>query len=406
MFMTTIIQNTLVKKSSFWAVTLLVSGTCIGGGMLALPIQTANAGFFTALFGILLSWGFMTFTGLLLVEATLWIKNETHFTSLSRILIGKKTRAIALLVYLFMNYTSLVGYTAGGAALIENWVASAMGINIPYESCCLLFTLAFGSMIYLGAYYIGKINLLFMVGLAIAYCGLVSFGIGYVNPTNLVFLPSMTHGIGIFSMILATFSYQMVVPSLCSQLGYDAKQLKKAIIIGTSLPCIIYVFWIFIIHGVVPLEGVNGLQAALDRGASSTEPLRAHFNHWSLSILADLFALFAIVTSYLGLSLALFYFLKDSFGELKINLNKNIIILSSLIPTLILAMLFPTALIKCLDMSGGYGDTILSGLIPIGMVWMGRYKKGLKGDFTVPGGKLTLVVAATFYLGVLIIQMI
>jgi tyrosine-specific transport protein len=261
-------------------------------------------------------------------------------------------------------------------------------------------------MIYLGAYFIGKVNFLFMIGLALAYCGLISFGIGHVNPSNLAFRPSLTTGVGIFSMILATFSYQMIVPSLCSQLNYDAKQLKKAIIIGTSLPCIVYTLWIFVIHGIVPLEGPTGLQAALDRGASSTEPLRHHFNHWSLGILADLFALFAVVTSYLGLSLALFYFLKDSFGELKITLSKNTIILSSLIPTLLLAMLFPTALVKCLDLSGGYGDTILSGLIPIAMVWMGRYKRGMTGDFRIPGGKLALVVAAVFYLTIFIIQMI
>lgn len=374
--------------------------------MLALPIQTANAGFFTTLFGLLVTWCFMTFTGLLLVEATLWVKNETHFSSLSRILIGKKTRIISLLVYLFMNYASLVGYTAGGAALLGGWSESILGIRPAYEICCLLFTLAFGSMIYLGAYFIGRINLLCMVGLALAYCGLISFGIGHIEAANLAFRPRVKEGVGIFSMILATFSYQMIVPSLCSQLNYDPKQLKKAIILGTTIPCVVYVLWVFVIHGVVPLEGPHGLQAALDRGASSTEPLRHHFHHWSLNALADLFALFAVVTSYLGLSLALFYFLKDSFNELKISLNRNVIILSSLIPTLLLAMLFPTALVKCLDLSGGYGDTILSGLIPIAMVWMGRYKRGMTSDFKVFGGKWTLVAAAAFYLVIFIMQMV
>ena len=154
---------------------------------------------------------------------------------------------------------------------------------------------------------------------------------------------------------------------------------------------------------MVPLER---LQDALARGASATEPLRQHFEHKSLTVIADLFALFAIVTSYLGLSLALFYFLKDSFLELKITLSRNKIILASLVPTLLLAMLFPSALVKSLDLSGGYGDTILSGLIPISMVWMGRYKRGMIGEFKVFGGKFALVIAAVFYLTIFIIQMI
>ena len=353
--------------------------------MLALPVQTANAGFMYSALGIVICWAFMTYTGLLLVEATLWIKNETHFTSLSRILVGNGVRILALLVYLFMNYLSLVAYTAGGAALIKNNVEAHFGITLNYEICCALFTLFFGSMIYLGAQIVGKLNMLFMIGMVIAYFGLTSLAIGHVKMSQLIYQHDWTQGLGIFSIILATFSYQMVVPSICLQLNYDAEKLKKAIVIGTTIPFVIYTCWLFIIHGVVPQ---GGLLDALNRGASATEPLRAQFEHWSLTFLSDIFAFFAIVTSYLGLSLALFYFLKDCFHDVKINLSKNAIILSSIVPTLFLAMMFPKALVQCLDISGGYGDTILSGLIPISMVWVGRYRKKMTGEFRVPGGKI------------------
>lgn len=396
--------QSISRDSSFWAVTLLVSGTCIGGGMLALPVQTAGAGFLYSVMGIIICWAFMTFTGLLLVEATLWVKNETHFTSLSRILVGNGTRFLAVFVYLFMNYISLVAYTAGGASLIQHQIGKHLGLSLNYETCCVLFSILFGSMIYLGAQFVGKLNLWFMIGLAVTFFGLTSLAVGHVDMTKLAFKPHWSQSMGIFSMILATFSYQMVVPSLCLQLNYDARQLKKAIILGTTIPFVVYTFWLFIVHGVVPQEGENGLLEALNRGASATEPLRAQFGHWSLAILPDFFAFFAIVTSYLGLSLALFYFLKDCFQEVNISMTKNAIILSSIIPTLLLAMMFPKALVQCLDISGGYGDTILSGLIPIAMVWIGRYRKKLTGEFRVPGGKIGLALAAVFYLFIFAIQ--
>ncbi|MES2272690.1 MAG: aromatic amino acid transport family protein, partial [Chlamydiota bacterium] len=48
--------------------TLLVAGTSIGAGMLALPVVTASGGFLPALFVYFLCWLFMTCTGLLLLE--------------------------------------------------------------------------------------------------------------------------------------------------------------------------------------------------------------------------------------------------------------------------------------------------------------------------------------------------
>lgn len=392
------------RKSTFWAVTLLVSGSCIGGGMLALPVQTANAGFMMSFFGIIVSWLFMTYTGLLLVEATLWVKNETHFGSLSRIIIGNKTKILALIVYIFMNYASLVAYTAGGANLIGHQISIHFGIDLSYELCCVLFTFIFGSMLWLGAHLIGNINSLFMVGLILTYFGLIGLGINHINPSYLGFLPPLSEGLGIFSMILATFSYQMVVPSLCLQLDYDAKLLKKAVIFGTTIPFVAYSVWVCLIHGVVPLEGTNGLLEAYSRGASATEPLRMQFDHWALTGLSDFFAFFALVTSYLGLSVALFYFLKDCFKELHVRMSKNTIILTTIIPTMLLAILFPNALITCLDLSGGLGDTILSGLIPIALVWMGRYKRGFKGEYTVPGGKAALIFTSVFYVLILFKQ--
>ena len=115
------IQELSTRKSTLSA-ALLVAGACIGGGMLAMPIQTAEAGFFPSLFMMGLCWIFMTFTGLLLVEATLWMKDRAHFSTMTTTFLGKWGNAICLIVYLFMNYASLVAYTAGGAALLDQWV--------------------------------------------------------------------------------------------------------------------------------------------------------------------------------------------------------------------------------------------------------------------------------------------
>lgn len=400
--MTAITETVPKTQNSFWIGSFLISGTCIGGGMLAMPTQMAESGFPLTFFNLFISWAFMTFTGLLLAEATLWLKNDAHFTSLSRFLVGDWLKYIALVVYLFMNYASLVAYTAAGASLIQFWLLSFAEIAVSYELSCIFFTLFFGFIVFLGSQFVGKLNFFCMIGLSIAYFVLIGFGLKNVQGANLTYRSNFIESFGSLSIILATFSYQMVIPSVCAYMQYDKEQLRKTIIFGTTLPFIIYALWVFVIHGAVPLEGANGLREALESGASATVTLRGRFNHWSLDVLADSFAFLAVVTSYLGLSFALFYFLKDSLQEIKIKLSRSSIILLTAVPTLFLAILYPKALLQCLDMSGGFGDTILSGLIPIGMVWVGRYKKKLDASYETPGGKLALIIATLFFLVILL----
>ena len=60
------------NRSSQISVIFLVGGTCIGGGMLALPVSTSLVGFLPSLVVMTLAWIFMTCTGLLILEVNLW----------------------------------------------------------------------------------------------------------------------------------------------------------------------------------------------------------------------------------------------------------------------------------------------------------------------------------------------
>jgi len=70
--------------------TLLIAGTCIGVGMLALPVATAEGGFFASLPVYLVVWLFMLCTSRLIVEACLWCPNDANLITISQTLLGKK----------------------------------------------------------------------------------------------------------------------------------------------------------------------------------------------------------------------------------------------------------------------------------------------------------------------------
>lgn len=373
--------------------------------MLAMPIQTADAGFLMSILVLACSWIFMTFTGLLLIEATLWIKNRTHFSSLAQILLGTPGRILSLVVYLFMNTTSLVAYTSGGAQLFGHFL-SLIGLSLGYKTCCILFTVVFGGLVSFGLLFIGKVNNWLVLLMGAIYCYLAWLGISNLHSDYLQFRPAWVAGAFSFPLIFAAFSHQMIVPSLCSYLRYDAAKLRKALLIGTSIPFAVYFLWLLVVHGLIPYEGENGLHMAFVNNALIVEPFRVHFTSGLLFIMIDLFALLALATSYMGLSIALFDFVRDLFQGIGRYPSKNTIILISTLPCLFLAMHFQKALLSFLDISGGFGDALLSGIIPVAMVWIGRYRKNFQSDYQVTGGKGALVAAGVFALLIFIVQWI
>ncbi|MCF7852638.1 MAG: amino acid transporter [Simkaniaceae bacterium] len=383
----------------------LIAGTCVGGGMLALPIDTAASGFFPSILSLFLSWLFMMLTGLLLVEASLWVERDAHYMTLSSRLLGRVGKYLGILLYLFMGYGSLIAYSSGGSMLLVNFTEFLFGIEMTRVGACAIFSIFFGLVIYLGTQFIGKINTILVVGMILAYFAIVAGGTSGIR-LEMLQRVHFSHSIFSFPLLLATFSYQMMVPSLTSYLNRDPKALRLAIILGTTIPFVAYAIWELIVLGTVPFEGKFGLKEALIEGYSSTESLKHFVSSSWLSTAAELFAFFAITTSFLGIGLGLFDYLADLTKIKKKGGGKVALILIAIIPTLILAMMYPKAFMIALEVSGGFGDTLLSILFPVSMVFVGRYIKRYESLYTVRGGKPLLVIIACFALFVLAIQII
>lgn len=392
-----------VEKSNLLGAIFLIAGTTVGGGMLALPVETAHAGFLPALAMMLLCWGFMTVTGLFLVEASLWMEEGAHMMTMASRLLGVPGKILSAILYLFMAYASLVAYTAGGGVIMGNTVQLATETLLPRWENCLLFTLIFGGIVYFGTQVIGRINAILVAGMIAAYFGLVGVGVTKVH-VDLLTRGSWTHSFMGMPLILTTFSYQMIVPSLTPYLKRDPVNLRKAVILGTTIPFVVYGIWQWVVLGTVPLEGPRGLADALIHGQAAVEPLRAYVGHRWLSLCAEFFAFFALVTSYLGIALGLFDFLADTLKMKRIGWSKVVLGLLIIIPSLVLAIIFPRAFLFSLEVSGGYGDAILNGVIPVSMIWVGRYIKQMEGPYRVFGGKPLLVIIVAIALLAFILQ--
>lgn len=391
------------QRGSLISAIFLVAGTCIGGGMLALPVATGVSGFFPSTLMMMLCWLAMTASALFLLEVNLWLKEGAHIITMSSTILGPAGKAISWLVYLFICYASLVAYTAAGGNLMIFGANNFLGWELSKELGCLLFICIFGSVIYLGSHFVGRVNSILFVALIVAYIALMSTGLSEVKHELLLHRNWSTAFLAI-PLLLTTFSFQTMLPSLTPYLKRNVKALRWAIIGGTTLTFVVYLLWQWLVLGIVPIQGPNSLVKALEMGEPVTQFLRVHMKSNLVSTIAEYFAFFALVTSFLGIALGLFDFLSDGLKIKKAGWGNIKLAVLIVIPVFVFSAYFERIFLIALDTTGGFGDSILNGIIPVLMVWIGRYHLKFPDENRVPGGKPLLVIVFVFFCASLILE--
>ena len=369
----------------------LVAGTCVGGGILALPVEAAGVGVAPALVVLLFSWLFMLMTGFLYVEATFWLKEEKgHIVTMGHRLLGRWGKIGVILVYLFMGYASLVAYSSGGSPLVIHFCKKLFSYEMTRGGAAFLFTLFFGSVLCFGAKWVGWLNSFFVLGMIFAYFFMVFSGMASIQ-TSYLQRADWSNVLSIVPLMITSFSYQMIIPSLAFYLKYDKKALKRSIFYGTMIPAVAYTFWLIVVLGIVPSRGPNSLHQAFLEGVSATESLRFFTSSKLFSFVTESFAFFAIVSSYFGIGLGLFDFLSDWIGTKGGKGKKQGPRLALFFPTLIFSVMFPKAFLYALDITGGLGDAILNGAFPVLMIWFGKSQYSSERQLLCHKGVLTLL---------------
>ena len=377
--------------------TLLVAGTSIGAGMLALPVVTASGGFFPALLVYFLCWLFMTCTGLLFLELCLKLPPDANLVTMATTYLGRPGKIFAWILYLFLFYSLSIAYVSGGGGLLQSW----LGIDI--WMCQLLFVGILGFCVYVGAQMVDRLNLILMAGLIVSYFAFVVFGLPHVNLSHLQ-TADWNGSLYALPVVFTAFSFQGIIPSLTTYLKRDPRKIRFAIVGGTSIAFCIYVLWEFLILGIVPVES---LLQAKELGQTAVAPLKYHVSAASITSIGQAFAFFAIATSFLGVTLGLLDFLADGLVMPKKGMRKLLLALLTFVPPLIVSLVNPHVFILALVFAGGVGCALLLGFLPTLMAWVARYRgEGHGGPTMLAGGKYLLSILFLFVLFELVMEFV
>lgn len=382
----------------------LLAGTAIGGAILALPVATAHLGFSYTVVLYITCWFFMTLGALYLLEANLFTGYGTNLISMAEKTLGRFGKGFALVIYLILLYSLTAAYLSGTGAWLER-IFQHFHVNFSPVYCALTMTLITMIVIFLGTFVTDWINRFLMIGLLGAFGTLLYSTLGHVQ-ANLLFAQPFTWDVHPFPLTITAFGSAIVIPTLTEYLHGKAKQLVSIVLIGSLIPLFVYITWELCIIGTLPFEGADGLLAIQQAGHPATDvpkALQKSLESSLITTMASYFSIFALSTSLLGVTLALFDFLADGlhikknlFGKLKLSLM-------AFVPPLMFVIFYPKGFVMTLSFAGIFASLLL-GILPALMVWRGRYVYNLPSSLRVIGGRPLLLVALAFFIGVISVE--
>lgn len=389
------------SRSKFLGGILLIIGTSIGGGMLALPLSTAEAGFSNSLFFLALCWLVMVIGALLILEVNLRLPPGSNIISMAKSTLGLPGQICAWITYLLMLYTLLSGYIAGGSDVLNNILQHA-GVLIPQWLASLIFTTLFGLVVYHGIHAVDFVNRGFMLGKFVVYLILVLIISPHID------VHALTGGkikaiSGSLLILVTSFGFASIVPTLRTYFHDDVKALRRVILAGSLIPLLCYIVWDAVIMGIISRDGDGGLIALASAEHATSGLSNAISAAVQNNIIASCFGFFAsicMVTAFLGVSIGLFDFLADGLRLEKKGMQGSVIMTLTFVPPLVVVLFKPGIYLMAMAYAG-FCCVILLLLMPALMSWRARTMAENKMQHLVPGGNIVLsgvILAALFLL--------
>ena len=334
--------------------TFVVIGTEVGAGILALPILISKMGFPLGCLIMLMVWLVMTYTALLITESLLAVEDGASYGKLARQILGIPAEVLSWITFLALLYIVMVAYiSAAGSAF--NTV-----LHIGNSISSFVFVLVLGGCVIVGITAVDWMNRILLTGKLVLLLFVCVLLLPDINPSHLH--PSFFNNATIIialPVFITTFATHPIIPPLRTYLNSDTKVIVRVILIGSLISLGLYIIWVMGVLGVIPYTGENSFAILNAKGSSANvgdilNLMRANLNNEMFYAPVSIFSNISVTTSFLGISLALYYFIIDGFKLKKLpSLQKNVIasILTFVLP-LFVVWFFPNIFIKALGYVG------------------------------------------------------
>lgn len=279
-----------MNKNFFYATAVLI-GTIVGAGVFGIPFVAAQSGFLIGAVFLIVLTGVSLLIHLIYGEIVCRTKEKHRLVGYAEYYLGKKGKVVitfsvlfglygALLVYIIISgefLSTIFSPVLGGSAFVYSLIFFAVGALAIFKGLALIERLELVMALFL-----------ILVVFLIFFSGLPNLDVSNLKTINLkyFFLP--------YGVILWALGGGSAIPEIKEILKKDGKRYKKIIILGTVIPAILYLLFMFIVVGVTGAdtspEAIEGLIGSLGKG---------------MIILGAIFGALAAMTSFFVVGLVL-----------------------------------------------------------------------------------------------------
>ncbi|MEZ8615079.1 amino acid permease [Vibrio splendidus] len=376
--------------------SLIIAGTALGAGMLAIPMVLAQFGLlYGTLLMVLICFG-TTYAALLLLEATIKAGGGLGLNSIARKTLGKQGQLLTNGLLYALLTCLLMAYILGAGDLLSK-LLSNFGVELTATTSQVVFTLLAGAVVASGTGVIDKLNrALFFVMLASLFATMV-FLAPSMTQENLMQVTSHDHVdlIKTSAILFTSFGFMVVIPTLVSY-NHEAtdKQLRNMVIVGSLIPLVCYLCWLFAVVGNLSEEQFRSFKNVSDLMAAFEAQ-----SPWVGNVLSTFTGL-ALLTSFFGVAMSLFNQNKDMFNQ-----NTAVTYCISFILPLAGSLLAADKFLQVLNYAGII-LVFLAVFVPLVMVHKQRFMKVAEDRYSAEGGRSMMLFSLLFGCFLLISQVI
>ena len=378
-------------KSQTLGSGLLVAGTSIGAGMLALPLIAALAGLGWGILLMFLMWGLSTYGGLLIAEACRACPEANNLHSVIGRLMSPVGQAVAVIAMLFLYYSLSAAYITGGASVLDSLLAKE-GVVLSFRFIAVLLVTVVAVLVVSGTWLVDVVNRVLFALMLLLLLYIVVRLLPAVNLSQITFAgsgPAIL--LAAVPILYTSFGYHCAVPTVVQYVDGKPHRFRSALIGGSALPFAIYVIWMLVVIGVVSSASVAALAFEADGVTSMLDAIGKQAGIADFDYIITAFAACALGTSFLGVALGLFDYLADVFARSRGLWGRIETIALTLLIPLLAAIFLPGSFVTAL----GYAAValvVLAVFIPVALVLKVRKQQRQK-SYQVAGGFFGLLIA-------------
>lgn len=271
----------------------MIMGNSIGTGIIAVPYLATKNSLLDVVWMVLIAYAVNVILHLIIAELSLNNGGVQLVKSFEGELFHGKMKKvfswIVFVVYGLAIMTGISGNINGGAQIFVNW------FNMPLELAQILYYVIAGVVVFIG---------MKAVGIAQKYAIMVLFGIvgimtvaTFMHPLNSLYRAEFhwNNLIALYSMVVFATSANQAVIQVVKGLDGDAPRIRKSIFVGFALSSL----FVLVVTATVLL----GTKGSPDKELAYMQ-LGESIGSWAV-VLAGIFSLFALLTTFWSNTLAL-----------------------------------------------------------------------------------------------------